>query len=324
MTTRGFILGKFLPPHAGHVWLCQTAAQLVDELTILVCSLDREPIVGQLRYEWMQALLPNCRIIWYCEDAPQEPSEHPDFWNIWKKICKDVHPQPVDYVFGSEAYITRLAEELDAKPVIVDPKRSTISVSGTDIRNNPAKHWEFIPSIVRPYYQKRVVLFGSESVGKTTLAQQLAERLGTLYVPEYGRAYTEVDEPEIWTASDFTIIAERHLAMRKATEPIAGPILIEDTDPLLTCVWQEMLTGEAADWIRGVELPDLYLFLQPDIDWVDDGTRYFSKSSDQKKFQALCVKVLEQVGARYVLISGNGSERLKAAELAIKNALNAA
>ena len=36
---RGFILGKFLPPHAGHVALIRSATALVDELTILLCAL---------------------------------------------------------------------------------------------------------------------------------------------------------------------------------------------------------------------------------------------------------------------------------------------
>jgi len=46
---RGFILGKFMPPHAGHVTLIQSARALVDELTILLCSLPDDPILGETR-----------------------------------------------------------------------------------------------------------------------------------------------------------------------------------------------------------------------------------------------------------------------------------
>ena len=56
MTTRGFLLGKFLPPHQGHVFLGQFARHHCDRLTILVCSLDRDPIPGALRFAWMQEL----------------------------------------------------------------------------------------------------------------------------------------------------------------------------------------------------------------------------------------------------------------------------
>ena len=44
----GFVLGKFMPPHLGHVHLCETARQLVDRLTILVCWLPDDPIPGPL------------------------------------------------------------------------------------------------------------------------------------------------------------------------------------------------------------------------------------------------------------------------------------
>ena len=46
---RGFLLGKFMPPHAGHVTLIRSARALVDELTILLCSLPGDPIDGEQR-----------------------------------------------------------------------------------------------------------------------------------------------------------------------------------------------------------------------------------------------------------------------------------
>jgi nicotinamide riboside kinase len=44
---------------------------------------------------------------------------------------------------------------------------------------------------VRAGLARRVVVIGAESTGKTTLAQALAENLGTVWVPEYGRWYWE-------------------------------------------------------------------------------------------------------------------------------------
>lgn len=58
MTSRGFLLGKFMPPHAGHMLLCEGARALVDELTVLVCSLPGDPIESELRLAWMRELLP--------------------------------------------------------------------------------------------------------------------------------------------------------------------------------------------------------------------------------------------------------------------------
>ena len=50
---RGFVLGKFMPPHQGHVLLCDFARAYCETLTILVCSLESEPIPGRLRHAWM-------------------------------------------------------------------------------------------------------------------------------------------------------------------------------------------------------------------------------------------------------------------------------
>jgi cytidyltransferase-like protein len=48
--TTGMLLGKFLPPHLGHVYLVEFASRYVDRLSVVVCTLDRESIPGDLRY----------------------------------------------------------------------------------------------------------------------------------------------------------------------------------------------------------------------------------------------------------------------------------
>ncbi len=55
----------------------------------------------------------------------------------------------------------------------------------------------------------RVCLLGAESTGKSTLAEALAAAYETLWVPEYGRVYTEVGRPPgaPWTSVEFTHIA---------------------------------------------------------------------------------------------------------------------
>ena len=85
--TRGFLLGKFHPPHEGHVFLGQFARHHCDELTILVCTLDRDPIAGELRHAWMKELFPNCRVVHHSTDVPQEPADHPDFLVHLAKDC---------------------------------------------------------------------------------------------------------------------------------------------------------------------------------------------------------------------------------------------
>lgn len=318
MTTRGFLLGKFLPPHAGHVFLCRTALGLCDKLTVLVCSLEREPVNGALRHGWMQALLPEARVLHHSADVPQEPGEHPDFWAIWRQICREAHREPIDYVFGSEPYVVRLAQELGARAKLIDPERLAFPVSGTAIRQNPAAHWDMIPGPVRPHYQTRIVLAGAESTGKSTLAGQLAAHFRTRHVPEYGRVY-DAWRDAAWTPRSFDEIEAGHQAMRRAIAPMAGPLLIEDTDELVTRVWEHALTGAAAARPRPAQLADLYLLLDTDLPWVDDGVRYQSASTARNAFQAAVERELHDAGVHWRRVTGSGPDRLHNAITAIRD-----
>jgi cytidyltransferase-like protein len=50
----GLIIGKFMPPHQGHKYLVDFARNYCGKLTVMVCSIQQEPIEGKLRYEWMK------------------------------------------------------------------------------------------------------------------------------------------------------------------------------------------------------------------------------------------------------------------------------
>ena len=309
MTTRGFLLGKFMPPHAGHVSMGRMGLELVDRMTVMVCSLDSEPIPGHLRAAWMREALPGAHIVHYDRDIPQAPADHPDFWPIWRAAIAEVHPEPVTHVFGSEPYVVRLAEELGAAAVPVDPGRRAFPVSGEAIRRDPVAQWRFIPGPVRPWYQKRVVTFGAESTGKSVLAERLAAWLGGPVVPEYGRTYEKARPEGPWQAAHLIELARRHEAHRAAIAPEAGPVLIEDTDPLSTAVWAEMLLGERVPELEARPKADLYLLLDAEVPFVQDGGRYYGAAEQRRKFHAICVEALARAGVRVARISGDWPAR---------------
>lgn len=322
-TTRGFLLGKFLPPHAGHQVLCDVARASCEELTILVCSLDREPIPGALRHEWMRELYPDCRVLHLQRDIPQEPSEHPQFWDIWRDIVREFHPERIDLVFASEAYGKRLAEEVGARFVPVDPGRLAAPISGTAIRANPAANWKFLPPPVRAHLARRVCLFGPESTGKTTMTARLADHFATVAAPEYGRTYTEVFGVDCQTA-DLVRIAEGQQAMIEAMARWSGPIMFTDTDAVLTAVWSDMLIGARDVWFdRRLTLCDFYFLMDVDSPWIDDGTRYFPDPEVRTRFFDLCRQELERREAPYVILSGPFEDRFEAAVSAVRKAFPA-
>lgn len=304
----GFVLGKFMPPTNGHVYLCDFAQNYCENLYILVCSLPDEPIPGYQRYYWMKELFPNCKVIWCSEVLPQEPKDENDleFWDIWKKtIRKYTHDLNIDVVFASENYGMRLAEELDASFVPCDLNREAQECSGTAIRNNPYKNWKYIPNVVRPYFVKRVCMFGPESSGKSTLARQLRKHYDTVMVPEYGRIYTEFFGTDV-NEEDLENIIKGHVASVKAAKKQSNYILIEDTDPLMTCVWSDMLLGKHDPWFDKFfhDYADLYVLCDVEIPWKDDGTRYFPKQEDRQRFFELCEKTLIERKVKFVYASG--------------------
>lgn len=165
---------------------------------------------------------------------------------------------------------------------------------------------------------KHICLHGPESTGKSTLGTRLAAHLGCEVVPEYGRAYCEANGTDIGMA-ELVHIAQTQDAMNRAAAAREGAIVLFDTDPLITVVWAEMMFGARDPWFDTFTgYADLYLLLDIDLPFVDDGLRVYSKREERKHFFDLCKAELDNRGVNYALIQGEGEERFDAALAAIK------
>jgi NadR type nicotinamide-nucleotide adenylyltransferase len=324
------ILGKFLPPHLGHRYLIDFARHYCDELTVLVCTFEREPIDGERRFEWMQRMFPassypNCNIVHITDELPQTPDDHPDFWQIWRNLVLGAIPGGTDLVFASEEYGFRLADELGARYVPVDHDREVMPVSGSAVREDPMAHWEYIPVEVRPHYLKRVCIFGPESTGKSTLARDLAEHFDTAYVHEYARPLLDFKDGRC-DYSDIELIARGQAAAEDALAPSANRVLFCDTDPLTTTLWSEVFFGKCPAWVtREAQRRnyDLYLLMDVDVGWVDDDQRYFPEQNARAKFFDQCQAALDARNRPYVRIHGSWAERFERAVAAVEQLLTA-
>jgi NadR type nicotinamide-nucleotide adenylyltransferase len=319
--TTGMLLGKFLPPHKGHVYLGEFAGRYVDQLTIVVCTLAREPIPGELRFRWMRELFPFDNVVHLTDDLPQDPSEHRDFWALWRTSLQRVLPGRPDYVFASEDYGRMLAEVLGGTFIPVDRKRAVVPVSGTAIRSDPMRFWDYVPRPVRPYFVRRVCVFGPESTGKTTLARRLADHFNTVMVPEYARALIEAQQGRLQPA-DMERIARGQVASEEALAREARRVLICDTDVLTTRIWSEILYGTCSDWVccqANQRHYDLYLLLDVDVPWVADMARYLPEN--RQGFFARCRAELEARNRPYVLLQGVWDARFARACAAVERLL---
>jgi len=160
-----------------------------------------------------------------------------------------------------------------------------------------------------------VTLHGIESTGKSTLAEQLARALDTVWVPEYGREYC-LEHGTDCTPEDLQAIAAGHYARIETAKPLSGPVLISDTDWLMTRAWHRMMIGtEMAG--PAYPLADLYLLLAPDVPWIDDGLRLHAEVEQRRHFHALSQAELAWAGVRWVEIGGDWEARRSAALAAI-------
>lgn len=319
--TQGLIVGKFMPLHKGHIYLIETAAAQVDELTILVCSIQSESISGALRYHWVRERFPHLRVVHVMDENPQKPEAHRFFWGIWKNTIERNCPDGVDKVFSSEHYGEELAKNLDAEYILVDLERKKVPISASAIRQDPWKYWEFIPAVVRPFYIKRVVLSGPESTGKTVLSQMLAAHFNTNFVEEYGRTYCEEIKSDL-DPIDFGHIAGGQIIMEDEAAKNSNKILFCDTDLIITQVWAEIYFNHCPQWIVEASHQrkyDLFILLDVDVPWVDDGTRAF-----EKQRQWMWNRLREEFESRnlpYIMVKGDFNERFDQAVAAVEKLL---
>lgn len=307
----GLILGKFYPPHKGHLHLIREAKKQCDVLTILVSSLKRELIPGELRWNWMKDLTnhANIQVVWVQDENPQYPDEHPHFWQIWKQTIELHSHLPIDVIFTSELYGDPLASVLGCNHIPIDIGRNQVPISATNIREAPLKHWEYIPEAIRPFFVKRIVLTGSESVGKTTLAQKLADHFVTNWIPEFAREYLE-NKPTPMEESDFLPIAKGHLLSEIEACKKANGILFLDTDLLTTKVYLERYYQSEIPWLtkRALGLQyDASLFFDIDIPWEKDKLRDLGEEREEMKLRFL--DAMKEAKREFFLIKGDYIER---------------
>jgi len=166
----------------------------------------------------------------------------------------------------------------------------------------------------------KVCFHGAESTGKSTLAAKLAEEWECPLVPEYGRLHAETEGIR-FTMADLLEIAREQDRRGRAAEERSAPVVLLDTDPLMTAAWAHMLFGEVPEELLSYDKADLYLLFAPDVPWEYDGTRFFGLHEARAEFAEVAEKLLKDAGVNYRTISGDWKAREIQARTAIAEAL---
>lgn len=156
----------------------------------------------------------------------------------------------------------------------------------------------------------RVVLTGSESTGKSTLAAELVRHYRAELVPEFVRTFAEQKGGPI-DFSDHGPIARGQMALEDEPVARATRLVVQDTDLLSTVVYCRHYFSRCPAWIEEAATarrPDLYLLCQPDIPWVADGVR--DRGHMREDMHELFQRAVTASGTPSVDIRGNREQRL--------------
>ncbi len=151
----GLIVGRFDPPHLGHSHMIEWAAQRTDQLVVYVnSSFSRDTVPGELRAAWLAEAHPTVEVRVVRHSLGTDWSDE-DLWARWIALFRDHWPHEggPHAVFSSDAYVSGIADRLDAEAVTVDPDRTTVPISATQIRDEPAAHLDKVTPPVRQWIE---------------------------------------------------------------------------------------------------------------------------------------------------------------------------
>jgi len=178
----------------------------------------------------------------------------------------------------------------------------------------------------KPINVVKIVLFGPESTGKTTLASQLAYHYQTVWAPEFARDYLQKkwnNKRQVCEHDDLMPIAIGQMKLENKLAKRADKVLICDTDLLETKVYSE----EYYDGIVDPDLEiaakkneyDLYLLTYIDIPWKLDSIR--DRPGQRENMFNAFENALKKYDRSYIILKGDEETRFKKAVVSINKAM---
>ena len=310
----GLTLGKFAPLHKGHQHLIETALREVEHLIVIVYDTEVTSVPLPVRCGWIRTLYPSVEIIeaW---DGPPGYGDTPEIRREQEEyILKRLQGRPVTHFYSSEFYGKHVSEALGAIDRRIDEARATQPISGTILRLQPFEHRRFVDPVVYADLVTKVCFMGAPSTGKSTMASELAARMDTRFMPEYGAEYwLEHHENRRLTLDQFEAIPVEHVRREDELTVESNRYLFCDTCAITTYHFARDYHGRAGPVLdRYARLAekryDIFFLCDTDIPYADTWDR--SGAAKREWFQRLIVADLAQRRLPYFMLQGDLESRI--------------
>lgn len=124
-------------------------------------AMSQQPTVPD-RLRWLLQTFKyqkNIRIHAFNEEG-MEP--YPHGWDVWsngiKAFMEEKGIAPNWIYTSEESDAPQFREHLGIETVLIDPKRTFMNISGAQIRENPFRYWDYIPTEVKPFFVRTVAI----------------------------------------------------------------------------------------------------------------------------------------------------------------------
>lgn len=314
---KAFVFGKFLPFHKGHEAMIAFALSNCDFLTVLICCSDKEIIPAKTRKAWIENSFPgeaNLEVRGYNyleSELPNTSVTSREVSKVWAAVFKNEFP---DYslLITSEQYGELVAGYMDIQHIAFDLHKELFPVSATSIRNDLFMNWQYLPDSVKRDYAIKVVLLGTESTGKTTLAERLSIHFHCSLVLEAAREI--IANSNSFSMEDLYTVATEHAKSIEQSILAESPLVIIDTDVHTTKSYSRFTFRR--ELVVSADIDDsnkasLHLYLNNDVEYLQDGTRL--SESERNQLDLSHRQVLIDHNVDIVEITGNWDERFEKA-----------
>jgi NadR type nicotinamide-nucleotide adenylyltransferase len=319
----GLLVGKFAPLHKGHQFIIDLALHEVEELIIMIYdSSDVTNIPLNIRADWFNHLYnghcrsehPSMTIIEAWDGPPDTGT--PKAAKLQEDyILKTLKRRKIDAFYSSEFYGEHMSKTLQAVDRRVDIDRVKWPISATKIRNNPYFNRKYLDPYVYKDFVTNVVFLGAPSTGKTTLAEAIAKKHKTTWMPEYGREYWEKHQVDRrLTPEQLVELAEGHLRREDRQLYSAYKYLFTDSNALTTYIFSMYYYNAVHDQLKVLadecqKRYDLVFVCDTDIPYDDTWDR--SGNGNRQIMQKMIIADLIWRKIPFHIVNGSVEERIK-------------